>query len=139
MAWARGFGRESSSCAVLNCGLRRQPSLCSVVGAIRPEVHTVTLYPILLGARGDDGNGVPMPGRRRPPRGGPRPTTAMGADEGDGAGARALLAWLALRGVIDAGHSRDLGVRRVAGVGGGLRSAGAGLAARRAAVPRAPP
>ena len=46
---------------------------------------------------------------------------------------------VALRGVIDAGHSRDLGVRRAAGVGGGLRPAGAGAAARRAAVPCAPP
>src|ERR1700679_4193660 len=115
MAWASGFGRESSSCAVLNCGLRPQPSLCSVVGAIRPEVHTVTLYPILLRARADDVSGVPMPGRRRPRRGGPRPRTAMGADEGDGAGSRALLAWWARGRVIAAPLSRDLGSQRVAG------------------------
>ncbi len=44
-----------------------------------------------------------------------------------------------LRGVIHAGHSRDLGVRRAAGVGGGFRPVGPGAGASRPSVPCSPP
>jgi hypothetical protein len=49
----RRLGREPGSCVVRGVDFRPEASSCSVVGAIRPEQHTMTSMSDLLGTRGD--------------------------------------------------------------------------------------